>query len=85
MKKMTTHSRKNVGELNIKTLKKGIAEIELVDKQGKKEMYGMLGKVFGIRIVEDHTLPENFWYIKCSPDVYKAIQKEIKDRNELAR
>jgi len=80
MKKITTHSRRNVEELNIKTLKKGIAEIELVDKQGKKEMYGILGEIFGIRIVEDHTLPEKFWYIKCSPDVYKAIQKEIKEK-----
>jgi len=79
MKKMMTHSQIKTGELNIKTLKKAMAKIELVDKQGKKEMYGMLGKVFGIKIVVDPALPENFWHIKCSPDVYKAIQKEIKE------
>jgi len=82
MQELKTRSQIRRAELNIKTLTKAISKLELVDRYRKKEMYGVIGKIFGIMIVEDHGLPENFWYIRCSPDVYKAIQEEIKKKGK---
>ena len=63
--------------LTEKNLKTYIKQLE----KRQKRFYNAIGKLYGVKFIENKSLQPNEWYVICGTEFFKNMKKEIK-KNE---